>query len=67
MPGVLTRMPGVLTRMPGRSADSILRRMPGVLARMPRRSTLGRDRAACPAQPGVAADRFAREIVAILT
>src|SRR5215212_7141254 len=46
--------------MPGRSADSASRRMP-------RNSALGRDRAACPAQPGIAADRFAREIVAFWT
>ena len=43
------------------------RRMPGVLARMPRRTAMGRDRAACPAQRfGIAADRFAREIVGIM-
>ncbi len=44
----------------------MLRRMPGVLTRMPRRRAVGRDRAACPAQPGIAADRFTREIVRFL-
>jgi hypothetical protein len=56
MLGVLRRMPGVLYRMPRQSAFSHSRHMP-------RHSALARDRAACPAQPGIAADRFAREIV----
>ena len=59
-------MPRELARMPRRSAGSCPRPMPGVRARMPRRSALGRDRAACPAQPGVPADRFARKIIGIL-
>jgi hypothetical protein len=33
---------------------------------MPRRSALGKDRAACRAQPGIATDRFARKIGGIL-
>ncbi len=33
---------------------------------MPRRSALGKDRAACRAQPGIATDRCARKIVGIL-
>jgi hypothetical protein len=56
MPRVLKIMPGVLAHMPGRSADSNARPMP-------RHMALGRDRATCPAQPGIAADRFARKIV----
>ncbi len=59
MPGVLERMPGELRIMPGRSSSSHARRMP-------RPSALGRDRAACPAQHGIAVDRFAREIVRFL-
>ncbi len=57
-------MPGVRARMPRRSADSNAGWMPGVLRRMPRRRAWGTDRAACPAQPGIAVDRFARAIVA---
>jgi len=56
---VLSRMPGVLYRLPRASADSGSRHMP-------RRIAVGRDRAACPAQHGIAVDRFAREIVCIL-
>ena len=41
--------------------------MPGVLVRMPRRGVWGRAVVACPAQPAVPADRFARAIVAFLT
>jgi hypothetical protein len=59
MPGVLKRMPGELRHMPRRSVGLSTRQMP-------RRSALGRDRAACPAQHGIAVDRFAREIVRIL-
>ena len=59
MPGVLERMPGELRIMPGRSSSSHARRMPRQIA-------LGRDRAACPAQHGIAVDRFAREIVRFL-
>jgi hypothetical protein len=67
MPAVRGIMPGVLARMPRRSVDSDARWMPGVLGRMPRRSVWGWLVAACPAQPGVPADRFARAIVRFLT
>src|SRR6266498_3437493 len=59
VPGILYRMPGELRRVPRRSDSSDS--WP-----MPRHMALERDRAACPAQHGVAADRFAREIVGIL-
>ena len=59
MLGVLEHMPGVLEHMPGGSAGSNARHMP-------RHSAVGRDQPACPAQHGIAVDRFAREIVAIL-
>jgi hypothetical protein len=60
VPGVLEHRPGELMHMPGRSARSASRHMPRQIA-------VGRDQAACPAQPGVAVDRFAREIVGFLT
>jgi hypothetical protein len=59
VPGVLEHRPGELMPMPGRSARSDSRHLPRQIA-------LGRDQPACPAQPGIAVDRFAREIGGIL-
>jgi len=55
-----------LDRFDSRQLPEVFYRMPAELMRMPQQNAVGRDRAACPAQPGIAADRFAREIVGIL-